>query len=102
MYKLFLDDERYPAEDLLEWRIARNFDDACWYIRNMGMPTHISFDHDLGSPQNRTGHDFAKWLVNHMLDNQIKMEWTWYVHSMNPVGAENIRKYLECFENQNE
>lgn len=97
MYKLYLDDERYPPADDLSWRIARNYDDACWYIRTYGMPSFISFDHDLGAPQNRTGYDFAHWLINYMMDNDLEFTFEYYVHSMNPVGAENIRKLLENY-----
>jgi hypothetical protein len=104
-YKLFLDDERYPPDNDAEWRIARNFDDACWYIREYGLPYHISFDHDLafdhyilGKPHERTGLDVAKWFANHVIENGLKLkDFTFYVHSQNPVGAENIQAYMEQF-----
>jgi hypothetical protein len=100
-YYLYLDDERYPDYNPLDndrWRIARNFDDAVWYVRTYGMPMYISFDHDLGAPQNRTGMDFAKWLVDYMLDNDIPVDLLAFrVHSQNPIGAENIRMYLNNF-----
>lgn len=99
IWKLFLDDERYPTDNT--WVIARNFDDAVWYVKSYGLPVFISFDHDLGAPQNRTGMDFAKWLVNHIIDNDLPIDddFDWYVHSQNPIGAENIRSYLNQFFN---
>jgi len=101
-YKLFLDDERYPS-DKSHWIIARNFDDAVWYVENYGLPAFISFDHDLGHPQNRTGMDFAKWLCDWIMDNDksidVSISFDYYVHSQNPVGAENIRHYMENFLN---
>lgn len=105
MWKLFLDDERYPSDvysniQTHEWTIARNYHDAVWYVHKYGLPSFISFDHDLGSPQNLTGMDFAKWFCNHVMDQNISLEKTgfmFYVHSQNPVGAENIRSYMTQF-----
>jgi hypothetical protein len=93
-WKLFLDDERYPITN--DWHIARNFDDAVWYVTNYGVPYYISFDHDLGHPGNRTGMDFAKWFVIHVTDNELDLpnNFDFYVHSQNPIGAENIRSYM--------
>jgi len=97
-WKLFLDDERYPADN--SWVIARNYHDAVWYVENYGLPKFISFDHDLafdhyviGKPHVFTGYDFAKWFCIYVMDNQLDLssDFGYYVHSMNPVGAENIR-----------
>jgi hypothetical protein len=94
MWKLFLDDERYPPTDTLRsnWRIARNVDDAIYYIRIYGRPDYMSLDHDLGYGK-QTGMDFCKWLVNWSIDTG----WTipdFFIHSQNPVGAENMASYL--------
>lgn len=95
-WKLFLDDERYPIDN--NWVIARNFDDAVWYVTNYGLPYFISFDHDLGSPGNRTGMDFAKWFIDYIIDNDLVVEdFDFFVHSQNPVGAENIRSLMGQF-----
>ena len=96
-WKLFLDDERYPMDN--SWVIARNTLDAMWYVRNYGLPSHISFDHDLGNPNTTmSGMDFAKWFCDYIMDNHIPYNgFTFTVHSMNPVGAENIRSYMTQF-----
>lgn len=98
-WKLFLDDERYPSGNPVDtsWMIARNFDDAVWYVTNYGLPDFISFDHDLGHPNNRTGHDFAKWLGEYMMDEGLHFHpvFKFYVHSQNPVGAKNIQSYMD-------
>ena len=106
-YKLYLDDLRYP--DLHpDWRIARNYHDAVWMVTNYGVPYHISFDHDLGDihvdmirngyPQEFTGYDFAKWFCNWVMDNDVCLnDFYYWVHSANPVGAENIRRYMANF-----
>ena len=99
-WKLFLDDERFPTDlynDPFEWRIARGYQDAKWMVETYGMPSFISFDHDLGS-NTWSGMDFCKWLCHFMTANEIDpTTFEFYVHSMNPVGAENIRSYLNNF-----
>lgn len=118
-YKLYLDDLRFPDHHP-DWRVARNYHDALWYVKTYGLPYHVSFDHDLadvhyevedyssrelflGEEANRvpyefTGYDFAKWLCNWMMDNVDNLDgFSYNVHSANPVGAENIRRYMENF-----
>ncbi len=103
-WRLFLDDERFPAKNqenkLDDWLIARNTLDAMWHIENLGMPYAMSLDHDLGNNQ-PTGYDFVKWLVNQDMDGIINLDdcENIYVHSQNPVGAQNMREY---FKNYNE
>ena len=121
--KLFLDDIRqvrdacnympnprvYWDED---WDIVRNYVEFVKYIEKNGLPDLISFDHDLAdihyevdfrdwndltSEQlgvEETGLDCAKWLVDYCVDNELKIP-EFYIHSQNPTGGENIRKYLE-------
>jgi len=99
-YKLFLDDIRFPATS--DWIIARNMDDAVWYIKNHGVPFFISFDHDLAADHyiigdgEKTGYTFAKWLTTYVSERNITLpaNFDFYVHSMNPVGANNIRNYM--------
>lgn len=103
-WKLFLDDERYPIGN--DWTIARNYNDAVWYVTNYGLPYHISFDHDLaydhyviGKPHEYTGYDFAKWLVNYIMDNDLTLPegFSFFVHSQNPIGAKNIQSLMDKF-----
>ena len=91
-WKLFLDDERTPRND--GWKIARTYEEAITLIAKRGMPQHIAFDHDLGA--GKTGMDFAKWLVEALLDGKLKIPdgFTFSVHSDNPNGADNIRGLL--------
>ena len=98
VWKLFIDDERYPVHEN-EWTIARDFDDAAFLVLKQGVPVCISFDHDLG--HGPTGYDFAKWFCNYIVDNEIELpkNFQYYVHSMNPVGRENIRIYMDKFLN---
>lgn len=107
-----------------QWVIVKNYDEFCKVIVANGLPELISFDHDLAHQHyvpefywddydaskkyqeeqiytEKTGYDCAKWLVEFCIDNS-KVLPKWYVHSMNPVGADNIKAYLNNFTQQSE
>ncbi|HRZ18568.1 MAG TPA: hypothetical protein P5136_00750 [Methanofastidiosum sp.] len=97
MRKLFLDDIREAPDKT--WDVVRSYHEFIGYILVYGVPDLISFDHDLEfkssgytTPQ-YTGYDCAKYLVENNLE--IK-EFT--VHSMNPVGRENIIGLLKNWQ----
>lgn len=132
-YRLFLDDIRIPTDvvnyisssianeyRIFDWKIARNYDDFVNHIEVYGLPTHISFDHDLAlehytpeeywndynkskiyqnskSYTEKTGADCAKWLCEYLVETNQKMP-VWYVHSQNPVGADNIKSILNTYK----
>lgn len=118
-YKLFLDDERLPYQvkwvemPLGPWVTVRSHDDFVKHIMQHGLPSFVSFDHDLaavhyvqgmlGKPptyseyKEKTGYESAKWLVEYCMEYQLGFP-DYQVHSMNPVGAENIRGYIENFK----
>jgi hypothetical protein len=123
---LFLDDVRRPEHvnwkelpriNLLAWVIVRNYEQFTWCIGQFGIPEFVSYDHDLADDsyqqtntitedgeikfdytkvKEKTGYDCAKWLVNKCLDLRIPHP-PFIVHSLNPVGAENITKYIENY-----
>lgn len=89
---LFIDDERMPPADQNNWLIARTYDSAIDILQKFNID-YISFDHDLGD--GGSGMDVAKWLVEYDIDNDIIGDkFDFFVHSQNPVGTENINKYL--------
>ena len=96
-WRLFLDDDRWPPGEINEswdWVVARNFDDAVWYVENYGLPHHIAFDHDLGA-RKMSGMDFAVWFSEHILGGEnLPAGFTFSVHSFNPVGAKNIHNRM--------
>jgi hypothetical protein len=95
-YKLFIDDERWPIDDGTTWVIARSSADAITAVECLGVPEYISYDHDLGGDD--TSIKFIWWLINAYLDKKITtFPINYYVHSQNPVGAENIRSLLFSF-----
>jgi len=105
--------------NLLKWTIVRSYSEFVFYITKMyqvgHFPEMIAFDHDLAEGHyhknmqegklnydandfqddaNKTGFHCAKWLVEFCIDNNLKFP-KYKVHSMNPVGKENIIYYIE-------
>lgn len=82
---IYIDDMRQPLIPDAIW--VKNYDEA---IAELSLvPYHnltVDFDHDLG--QGKTGYDIAKWLVEYNIKGNFR------VHSMNPVGRNNIRQLL--------
>ena len=98
--RIFLDDERYPKVEQFDViiRDARSFFDRLIDIlQDEGTISYISFDHDLGL-ESQTGYDCAKMLVT--FDETTPLlakDFTFNVHSANPVGAKNIQMYLDQY-----
>jgi hypothetical protein len=127
MKRLFLDDVRNPIDCSLymrpaniyleDWDVVRTYNEFIDYITKNGVPDEISFDHDLAdehynpsmyeskekygkkseSFREKTGYDCAKWLAEYCIKNIIPMP-KCYVHSMNPVGRENIQSVLNSLD----
>ncbi len=110
-YYLFLDDIRdpswvhwmkLPARPDDQWVIVRDFDAFTATILENGLPTFVSFDHDLDQEGGveisvcKTGMDCARWLVDYCLDNDLTLP-DFSVHSYNPPGRANIEGLLEGF-----
>ncbi len=97
-YEIFLDDERMPSEAMKDAVIVRDFWEFKRTINERGIPKFISFDHDLGC-MTYTGKSCAEYLICRMFDypKEALKEFDFYVHSQNPIGAENIRRLLEQF-----
>lgn len=95
-YKIFLDDERMPGESLKDAVIVRDFWEFKRVINERGVPKYITFDHDLGDRY--TGKDCAEYLIARLFDTpELAAEFEYDVHSQNPVGAENIRAFLNNY-----
>jgi hypothetical protein len=97
---------------------VKNYDDFTNWIVNNGLPDVVCFDHDLGQDiaieryttggmsktqakklkklETMSGFDATKWMVNYCMDNDLRLP-DWYIQSANPVGAENIKSYLQSF-----
>ena len=104
-YNLFLDDIRDPPRDA-EYVVVRNYDEFVECVLQKGMPAHVSFDHDLSDLHyqglagvEKTGYDCAKWLAEQCEQQDCEPP-TFSVHSMNPVGANNIRRCMQACVNR--
>jgi len=99
-WNLFIDDERFPVDEPgMFWEIARNHNEVVKLIEEKGMPSYISFDHDLGDFENGDGYKIAKYLVDLDLytDYKFPENFNYYVHSQNPIGKANIEGYLNNY-----
>lgn len=97
------------------WVVVRSIKQFVDYIQEHGIPAKVSFDHDLSQDHyhisfrdwdldvsiremfDDTGYDAAKWLCAYCKRHDIPLP-ECYVHSANPVGRENIKRYLENFK----
>lgn len=77
--------------------VIRSYREAVLYIKEHGLPAMISFDHDLGLEE--SGYDIAKWIVEQILDGNLDLpkEFSYTVHSANPVGKRNIEALFNNF-----
>lgn len=126
MYNLFLDDVRYPKHTFdytknpiylnEEWEIVRSYAQFVKFVTENGLPYMVSFDHDLAEAHyhhsmyvgnkvymkyletvsEKTGMDCVKWLVDYCIDNKLEFP-LWYLHTMNPVGRENMHSYITSY-----
>jgi len=119
-YNIFLDDVRRPETAYsymqlpvliqAEWIIVRNYYAFISLIQNKGVPDMVAFDHDLADEHykkqdfdyndesaEKTGYHCAKWLIDYCMDNDEKVPTKIIIHSMNPVGSENIKSLFETY-----
>lgn len=104
-YRLFIDDERDPS--VVKWgsasdvKVARTVGEAIAIIEHHGLPVAISFDHDLGA-DTPPAMDLMWHLINAHLDGKLDLRKvvSVMVHSVNPVGAENLVALWNGFADQ--
>ncbi len=87
--RIFLDDVRSPQDESAFDLVIRNVEDAIELVR-AGKVTFISFDHDLGEPDDTTGYAVAKEIEQLAYNDEIPpIQWT--IHSANPIGRTYIQ-----------
>jgi hypothetical protein len=107
-YNLFIDDERWPTDATWadwyphrdNWVVARNWPEVLELLESLGVPSYISFDHDLGPDEiTINGYEIAQKIVEGDMDGkwQIPEGFSFYVHSKNVVGARNISGLLDNY-----
>lgn len=94
IWNLYIDDIRFPPPDR-DWLICRTSQEALDRIKEIGLPQFISFDHDLGEAD--TTMIFLRRLVNEVWDGKSDIP-EYQIHSANPVGAQNIRSFMESWK----
>jgi hypothetical protein len=104
MKKLYLDDIRIPKTE--GWDIVRTYEEFVDWIKKNGLPSEVSFDHDLAEIHydpstwtenfkyhEKTGYDAAKWMCGYCMENGLPLP-EFNCHSANLVGRENILAIL--------
>lgn len=102
---LWLDDYRDPEthapnyNDYSNITWVKNYIDFCEHLDKNGLPSVVSFDHDLGLSfiEIFSGYDCAKYLVEYCIDRRLQLP-EFYVHSQNPAGRENILSILNNYK----
>jgi len=115
MKKLFIDDLRMPfdtwdmsqkeIQDQLDregWVVVKTSAEAIDWLKQNGIPEFITFDHDLGIPsmgQYDTVIPIINFIIDSVLNGTLKLpdNFTYQIHSGNPVGRENIKGKLDGF-----
>lgn len=103
-YSLYIDDIRTPKfhAPIGRWVIARSYIEVLFAIHKHGVPTHISFDHDLGI------HENAMTIAKNIIESDqsyiekhnepfLPLDFTFNVHSANPVGRINIESLMNNY-----
>lgn len=95
---LWVDDLREPPKTGVNWLWARSVSEAktaiMFYERQRQVDfIHIDLDHDAGSYAWDGGDyiEVLKWLEQHQLPDT---GYTFHLHTMNPVGRDNMRAII--------
>jgi len=96
-YTAYIDDLRIPKGNFDI--ILRSSEAAIKYMTHHGCPKYISFDFDLGGDDRAI--DIVKWMIEQDLDagDFIPDNFSYNIHSANPVGSEMIDSYLKGYLN---
>ena len=92
-WNLYIDDLRTPPADR-DWLVCRSSQEALNRIVDIGMPSFVSFDHDLG--EDDTTMVFLRRLVNEVWDGKTAIP-DYQIHSANPVGSLNIHSFMDSW-----
>jgi hypothetical protein len=90
--KIWLDDIRDPPDS--NWTVFRKVTDDL--VELFFSAEEVSLDHDLGD-DTETGYDFLRRVESHMSNNRCKLP-TIHIHSMNPVGRDNMLKAIRSLK----
>ena len=98
--KIYIDDLRDPSVEEFDYIIINSHVFRALLSKISSEDTkisYISFDHDLGEDE-PSGYDLCKYLVQaDQTFDVLDKDFTFNVHSANPVGAENITEYMNNY-----
>lgn len=101
MLGLFLDDERLPPDNGVEWSVVSDYYSAIAALRHRQFDI-VSLDHDLGDfsgPDGRemTGYDVLMWMADRKMTSTDYVPPKIIVHTMNSVALAKmvfvVRRY---------
>ena len=122
-YYIFLDDIRQPhyiqkvpgVPQNVKWDIVRSYDEFVNLLDSKDdLPEFISYDHDLcldavreyirnedkktfnyyKKPMKPTGLECVKYILDRCKKENVKHP-KYYIHSSNPIGADNMRNLID-------
>lgn len=103
-YRLWIDDDsgkpgiaawRNPPDP--SWKVAHSSKEAIELIEKFGVPSYISWDHDLGL--NDQGEpDTAMVVLKYLSEHHFNVSIEYNIHSANPEGAKNINCFMKSWE----
>jgi hypothetical protein len=87
------------TSSLGSWQIARSVDEAFALFDQLGLPSFISFDHDLCDRRpDYTGFRVAEEIVRRdMISSSLPFDFAYEVHSWNPIGGPRIVGLLDGY-----
>ena len=83
---IWLDDMRQPPPNTLWAKTAKDVINFLTSYNPEQESLYIDLDHDLGTKM--TGYDLCKWLIQQPYIGKF------HIHSMNPVGRQNMYELL--------
>ncbi len=108
MIGLFLDDIRFPQDvnwidypSNVNWKLCRTNWDVVIEIEELNNYFDvISLDHDIacedGNGNEITGYDVLKRIIQYYHERKMKLPMIVF-HTQNPVGKENMQRYLNNY-----
>lgn len=97
MVKIWLDDERVAPTGYIHFHSVNETVD---FIKNSGYTNILlDLDHDLGE-YSYDGGDAIKlvyWLIENGYNENADYTFTFNLHTMNPVGRENMKAMIERY-----
>ena len=97
MINIFMDDNRHCPDN---FTLARTATECSILLRNNDVNI-LSLDHDLADPNDNTGYDLCKWLVEQGIEAPQIYPKEIFLHTGNGVGRDNMYQLLNRYKPDN-